>query len=166
MTHSRVTRQQLAEFLPSQALIKAFEALFEAVNETTPATVTEAQLSADSAQFQVAEALGQLATIASELSLALHDGYTELVEVDNYIPPVSYGTMAEQNADGVEITGGSVKVNSLTNGNVGALISSSVTLDNGAAAAAGTLSNAPAAGNPTKWIPINDNGVTRYIPAW
>jgi hypothetical protein len=37
---------------------------------------------------------------------------------------------------------------------------------NGAAAAAGTLTNAPAAGNPTKWIPIDDNGTTRYIPAW
>jgi hypothetical protein len=22
------------------------------------------------------------------------------------------------------------------------------------------------AGNPTKWIPINDNGTTRYLPAW
>ena len=39
-------------------------------------------------------------------------------------------------------------------------------LTNGAAAAVGTLLNAPAAGNPTKWIGINDNGTTRYIPAW
>lgn len=39
-------------------------------------------------------------------------------------------------------------------------------ITSGAAAAAGTLTNAPAAGNPTKWIPINDNGTTRYIPAW
>lgn len=37
---------------------------------------------------------------------------------------------------------------------------------NGAAAAAGTLGNAPTAGNPTKWIPIDDAGTTRYIPAW
>jgi len=37
---------------------------------------------------------------------------------------------------------------------------------NGAAAAGGTLLNAPAAGNPTKWIPVDDNGTTRYIPAW
>jgi len=36
----------------------------------------------------------------------------------------------------------------------------------GAGASTGTLTNAPAAGNPTKWIPINDNGTTRYIPAW
>ena len=46
------------------------------------------------------------------------------------------------------------------------LIASSVALTNGAAAAAGTLLNAPVAGNPTKWIPINDNGTTRYLPAW
>ena len=39
-------------------------------------------------------------------------------------------------------------------------------LTNGAGAAAGTPLNAPAAGNPTKWIGINDNGTTRYIPAW
>ena len=36
----------------------------------------------------------------------------------------------------------------------------------GAGADTGTLTNAPAAGNPTKWIPIDDNGTTRYIPAW
>lgn len=46
------------------------------------------------------------------------------------------------------------------------LIASSVALTNGAAAQAGTLLNAPTAGNPTKWVPINDNGTTRYIPAW
>lgn len=45
-------------------------------------------------------------------------------------------------------------------------LTSPVTLPNGAGAATGTLTNAPAAGNPTKWITINDNGTTRYIPAW
>lgn len=36
----------------------------------------------------------------------------------------------------------------------------------GAAAAAGTLGNAPSAGDPAFWIPITLNGNTRYIPAW
>jgi hypothetical protein len=36
----------------------------------------------------------------------------------------------------------------------------------GAGAQTGTLTNAPAAGNPTKWIAIDDNGTTRFIPAW
>jgi hypothetical protein len=39
-------------------------------------------------------------------------------------------------------------------------------LTNGAGAAAGTLANAPAAGNPTFWIPVNIAGVVKYIPAW
>lgn len=53
----------------------------------------------------------------------------------------------------------------LTN-NTGRLIDSSVGLTNGAAAQTATLTNGPTAGNPTKWIPISDNGTTRYIPAW
>lgn len=48
----------------------------------------------------------------------------------------------------------------------GQLASSVVAYTNNAAAAAGTLTNAPAAGNPTKWIPINDNGTIRNVPAW
>ena len=42
----------------------------------------------------------------------------------------------------------------------------STALTNGAGSSAGTLTNAPSVGNPTKWIGINDNGTTRYIPAW
>ena len=42
----------------------------------------------------------------------------------------------------------------------------STALSNGAGSSAGTLTNAPAVGNPTKWIGINDNGTTRYVPAW
>ena len=53
----------------------------------------------------------------------------------------------------------------LTN-NTGNLIDSSVSLTNGAGANTATLTNSPATGNPTKWIPIDDNGTTRYIPAW
>lgn len=46
------------------------------------------------------------------------------------------------------------------------MIGSRTSYNNGAGAGAGTLTNAPAAGDPTKWIPIDDNGTTRYIPAW
>lgn len=46
------------------------------------------------------------------------------------------------------------------------LLASSVALTNGAAAQIATMTNGPTAGNPTKWVPINDNGTTRYIPAW
>lgn len=46
------------------------------------------------------------------------------------------------------------------------VIASSVALTNGAGVALGTLATAPTAGNPTKWIGINDNGTIRYVPAW
>lgn len=35
-----------------------------------------------------------------------------------------------------------------------------------AGAGAGTLTNAPAAGNPTLWLPINVNGVLKAVPCW
>mgnify|MGYP001603285648 FL=1 len=46
------------------------------------------------------------------------------------------------------------------------MIRTSTSYTNGAAVAVGTLTNAPTAGNPTKWIPVDDNGTTRYVPAW
>lgn len=36
----------------------------------------------------------------------------------------------------------------------------------GAGAGAGTLGNAPAAGNPTFWLPINVAGTVRFAPLW
>lgn len=35
-----------------------------------------------------------------------------------------------------------------------------------ATGSAATLLNAPVSGNPTKWVPIDDNSTTRYIPCW
>lgn len=46
------------------------------------------------------------------------------------------------------------------------LLKSSVSMNNGAGAALGTLANAPVAGDPTKWVPFDDNGTTRYFPSW
>lgn len=48
----------------------------------------------------------------------------------------------------------------------GVLMHTTTNLNNGAAAQTATLLNGPTAGNPTKWIPIDDNGTTRYIPTW
>lgn len=46
------------------------------------------------------------------------------------------------------------------------LIHTNLAFNNGAGGGAGTLNNAPAGGDPTKWVPIDDGGTTRYIPAW
>jgi hypothetical protein len=88
----------------------------------------------------------------------------EQVFPDDLTPSVELGTIAAQNNSSVAITGGTI-VAALTDSTTN-LISSSATLSDGAAAAAGTITNAPVAGNPTKWVSINDNGTIRYIPAW
>lgn len=46
------------------------------------------------------------------------------------------------------------------------LVGTNVALTNYASTNTATLTNAPVAGNPTKWIAINDNNTIRYIPAW
>jgi hypothetical protein len=61
---------------------------------------------------------------------------------------------------------GGLSSGGLITGGSNILIASSTTLANGAGSSTGTLTNAPAAGNPTKWVEINDNGTTRKIPAW
>lgn len=43
---------------------------------------------------------------------------------------------------------------------------SNAALNDGAGVHTATLTNAPVAGNPTKWVEIDDNGVTRHLPAW
>ena len=48
----------------------------------------------------------------------------------------------------------------------GELLATSAALTSGAGSSAGTLTNAPSVGNPTKWIKINDNGTIRSVPAW
>ena len=61
---------------------------------------------------------------------------------------------------------GGLKLTNLTVNRAATFLSTSVALTNGAGASAGTITNAPAVGNPTKWIGIDDNGTVRYIPAW
>ncbi len=54
----------------------------------------------------------------------------------------------------------------LVGGDINALVGATNALVDGAALGIATINNAPFGGNPSKWIPIVDNGVTRYIPAW
>lgn len=63
-------------------------------------------------------------------------------------------------------TGTTLNLSGLLTVGSATMLATTTSFTNGAGAAGGTLTNAPIAGNPTKWIPINDNGTTRYIPAW
>lgn len=61
---------------------------------------------------------------------------------------------------------GSLKCTDIFTNNAAALIRTNTALTGGGTGNAPTLTSGPVNGNPTKWIPIDDNGTTRYIPAW
>jgi hypothetical protein len=46
------------------------------------------------------------------------------------------------------------------------LLATTAALTNGAGAALGTITNAPTAGNPTKWVEFDDGGTIRRFPSW
>lgn len=60
----------------------------------------------------------------------------------------------------------SLTATDVTTSDPAALIKSGIALTDASAANVGTLNNAPSAGNPTKWVQINDNGTVRKIPTW
>lgn len=101
---------------------------------------------------------GSLATDNYGLRIESITGGTNNYAIRTGLGLVSFG--------GNVITSGSLTATNGVTVGTGTLLFSNTPLTNGAAAALGTLTNAPAAGNPTKWVPINDNGTTRYVPAW
>lgn len=82
------------------------------------------------------------------------------------------GLLRVKNNTGVLVNGGNAAGTALdVNGGITfndatAMLYSAVAMNNGAGVGVGTLLNAPAAGNPTKWIPFNDAGTIRSIPSW
>lgn len=169
-----LTRNQLAAFLPNHEAVKAFERVMGEVYELIPADVAAINASieevlnlAASASAKSDDALALVSRIADALELIALQPAAIVVSVpEDFLPPVQIGTMGEQQADRVSITGGIVAATRLKNAQATALVETTVVLNNGAAAAIGTLANAPVAGNPTKWIPIIDSGTTRYVPSW
>jgi len=80
---------------------------------------------------------------------------------------VAVGNGAADNGIGTLTTTSNIICGSYFQTNQGTyLMASGVSFVNGAGSSAGTLTNAPAAGSPTKWIAIDDNGTVRHIPAW
>ena len=172
-----LTRDQLAAFLKDHQSIKQFELLFSTVDAIAPDFVNEINIAAENAGSRAQQALDTLQRIADALELlalsptalasfeeAIGMTTIEALQADNLAPPVQIGTLGQQQADRVSVSGGTVAAQLKNNQTI--LLETTTALTNGAAAAAGTLLNAPAAGNPTKWVAVNDNGTTRYIPTW
>lgn len=170
----RLTRNQLADFLPDARSIRAFEQILKQVGDLLPndikvifSAIDNVVLSSAAAESRASQCLDALTRIADALELlASAPQYFQQLgpQEDDLRPLVEVGTLGHQQSDRVNITNGSVVAN-LTN-NQTTLLKSSATLTDGAAASIATLTNSPIAGNPTKWVPINDNGATRYIPTW
>lgn len=54
----------------------------------------------------------------------------------------------------------------LYTGFAGFFLRSFVAITGGGTANVPTLTAGPVSGNPTKWLPYDDNGTTRYVPSW
>ena len=88
----------------------------------------------------------------------------------NVLDIASVGGYFQMTGNVLQVPNGSITAGGdLYRGNASSnsyLLRSTGTLGNNAGGGAGTLTNAPSGGNPTKWLLIDDNGVPRSIPAW
>lgn len=72
----------------------------------------------------------------------------------------------DQHTAGIISAGNLTLTSTISANNASYIIGSTTALTDYTGASAGTITNAPSIGNPTKWIAINDNGTLRKIPAW
>lgn len=150
--------------------------MFVTVDDATPATNLvggrwSLELNDGSAGFNLAYSIGPDLEHDSRIKANIADAYRVGTGVfgvgDDYIL-VDTTTGAEQLVFGNASTNPKyvfAGTKTLTHGST-TLLATTAALADGAAANAGTLTNAPAAGDPTKWVPIDDNGTIRYVPAW
>jgi hypothetical protein len=109
MADLKISRDQLAQFLPDHQLIRAFEQLFVATETTLPESSDDANNNAAIAITVAQGAVAALSEIAEQLSALLAaPPAAAAIEPNDLTPRVELGTMASQNADSVAITGGSI----------------------------------------------------------
>ncbi len=116
----------------------------------------------------IIQMLGAGSSAGDHIQIANSTGGLPYINTDGTSTDINFGIFCKgagkiflgnyvnvSNATGVTVLGGATPVLSTTN-----------TVTSGAGALLGTLTNSPKTGDPTTWIPFNDAGVTRYIPAW
>lgn len=101
-------------------------------------------------------------SLTTDVSGVLPAGNVDLSAV---VPYTGAANNVDLGAHSMTATG-LVSASDVTSNNAAALIKTAVALTDAAGVALGSLTNAPTAGDPTKWIQINDNGTTRKIPTW
>lgn len=108
MAKLNLTRDVLAKIAQgNQRAVAALEQVFEDVGDTFPSTIEEANALAGSALAIAQASAAALALIADALArLDAAPAAPPQVDVDDTAPRQHFGTIAVQNADAVEITGG------------------------------------------------------------
>jgi hypothetical protein len=114
-----LTRDQLAQFLTDQQQIRQFELLFSAVDELQVIVGTDFEYQADTAAATANNALAQLSALAQDTAvedavlnakvqqaLDAIPGLAQALELLALAPRQELGTIASQNSDNVNITGG------------------------------------------------------------
>jgi hypothetical protein len=114
-----LTRDQLAQFLTDQQQIRQFEMLFATVDAIQVITGTDFEYQADTAAANANNALAQISALAQDTSvddavlnakvqqaLDAIPGLAQALELLALAPSQEIGTIASQNFDNVNITGG------------------------------------------------------------
>lgn len=171
----KITRNDIARALKTddQRIIQQFEQLFKLASQTTPYDISNLQWAVDvlaSNPPVMPDRLDRMEDVSAFNNVngmvLIFNATTGKWVAANIT--AGTGVTISNTAGGITIsasTPASITAD-LTNTNATYLAATNAALANGAAALAATLLNAPVAGNPTKWIKINDNGTPRWIPAW
>ena len=171
----KITRNDIARALKTddQRIIQQFEQLFKQASQTTPDSVAGLQWAVDmlaSSPPSQPDRLDRQEDVSASNSgdgmILIYNATTRKWVAANLT--AGTGIAITNSAGGITISAGALSsvTADLTNTNATYLMSTNQTMPNGSGAAAGTLLNAPVAGNPTKWLSINDNGTTRKVPSW
>jgi hypothetical protein len=153
-----VLRKELERVFKNQRVIRAFEKIFDLI----PPEFISQQIQLDAVAL-----ISEVAAAQSNEAVAAVVRLTAAIETLAMAPPVAPAQLPDDVAPQVELADiKATTVEAALTDSTAILIASSQALANGAAAAVGTLNNAPAAGNPTKWVTINDNGTNRQVPTW
>ena len=165
---SKLTRQELSAFIPTHKGVVTFENLFsnvESIAELSASIETTATTAIAIAQ----EAIEAVRKLTQYIDSLPSPQAPETRLQDDLTPPMQIGTMGMQDASRVKITGGNIEAHLINNQVI--LLETFETLDDFFSDKVATLTNAPIAGNPTKWIKIVEKSIIgeqipRYIPTW